>query len=265
MHASVFEFECYKKYLETRLSGKGRKAEFSQRIGCQPSFLSQVLRGKPSLSLEQGVLANDYFQHSTAEGRHFLSLLQFERAGSTRLRAHFQTELKASLAEQRKLAQRVGPARELSDSARATYYSSWIYGAIHVLASIPESGDQREILCRRAGLTPAELDKVMRFLKAHGLMNIEGGRATPTQARIHLPATDPQVLNHHRNFRARSLQEVQQPKEDSLHYSLLMAISRADGLRIRDLILRLVENTDKIIRPSPEETAFQLNFDFFEV
>src|SRR4051812_17297224 len=140
MHASVFEYESYKKYLEFRLAGKGRKAQFAQRIGCQPSFLSQVLRGKPSLSLEQGVLANDYFQHSTPEARHFLSLLQFERAGSSRLRTHFQNELKASLAEQRKLAQRVGPARELSDSARATYYSSWVYSAIHVLASIPDRG-----------------------------------------------------------------------------------------------------------------------------
>src|SRR5690349_16767867 len=135
MSVSVFEFDNYKSYLKCRLAGKGEKAEFAHAIGCQPSFLSQVLGGAPSLSLEQGVLSSDYLGHSSAEARHFLALLQLERAGSSRLRTHFQNEVAASLREHRRVTERISPSRELTAEARSIYYSSWVYGAVHVLAS----------------------------------------------------------------------------------------------------------------------------------
>jgi uncharacterized protein (TIGR02147 family) len=265
MLVSVFDYQNYKAYLESRLAGKGRKAQFAKYIGCQPSFLSQVLRGAPSLSLEQGVLANDFLQHSGPESRHFLALLQMERAGSKRLQAHFLSEVKASLAGQRQLAQRVGVAQEVSAAARARYYSSWIYAAVHVLSSIPAPGDQLEFLRTRTGLKADELDKVLRFLLEQGILSFEDGRYRVGSKRVHLPATDPLVLGHHRSFRARALRELEQPKSDSLHYSLLMGISRADAERLREIILKFVEGVDQVIRPSPEEAAYQLDLDFFEI
>lgn len=262
--STVFETNNYKSYLQSRLGAKGAKTEFAKHLGCQPSFLSQVLCGSPSLSLEQGVLANDYFEHSKAESRHFLALLQLERAGSARLKLHFQNELKQSLEEHRRLTNRLERARELDEAARATYYSSWAYGAVHVLSSLP-CADQLGEIQEHTGLNAEDLSKVLRFLAEHGLITRRDGVWRPAQTRIHLPDCDPLVMNHHRNFRARAMQEMQLPKDENLHYSLLMAISRPDSQRIRDLILRLVEDTDKIMRPSPEEVAVQLNLDFFAI
>ena len=96
MKKSIFKYQSYKTYLEDSLLCKGKKGTFAKFVGCQPSFISQVLKGKPDLSLEQGLLANDFFEHSAAEAEHFLLLLQFHRAGSKRLRDHFKTQIQAS-------------------------------------------------------------------------------------------------------------------------------------------------------------------------
>ncbi|MBX3020051.1 MAG: TIGR02147 family protein [Bdellovibrionales bacterium] len=265
MQLSVFDFKNYKDYLKARLAGKGEKSNFAKHIGCQPSFLSQVLCGNPSLSLEQGVLANDCLGHSSAESQYFLALLQFERAGSVRLKQHFQTEINHALKEHWQVKERLAPWRELTPAARATYYSSWVYGAVHVLTAIP-CADQIDFFLKRTGLQRDELNEVLKFLCQYGLVatNAEG-TYRPTETRVHLPSSDPLVLNHHRNLRARALHEMQMPNEDNLHYSLLMAVAKSDGLKIREMILKMVESTDKIIRPSQEESAFQLNLDFFEL
>ncbi len=68
---TLFDYSDYKKYLSDRLK-TGTKSKFAACIGCQPSFLSQVLGGSPDLSLEQGILANEFFGHTGAETQFFM-------------------------------------------------------------------------------------------------------------------------------------------------------------------------------------------------
>lgn len=264
MSESVFSSADYKCYLKARLSLKGEKAAFANHLGCQASFLSQVLCGSPNLSLEQGVLANDYFRHSPPEEKYFLCLLQMERAGSQRLKAYFQKELAGLMSQQRKVVQRIAPSKQISAKARAEYYSSWVYGAIHVLASIP-TPDQWLLFADHTGLKREELERIVAFLIECGLLVERAGQLQTTGVRLHLPGNDPMVFSHHRNLRIHALEEMKLPDEQNLHYSLLTAISRKDGLKIRDMILKFIESTDQVIRPSVEESAYQLNLDFFEI
>jgi hypothetical protein len=82
---------------------------------------------------------------------------------------------------------------------------------------------------------------------------------------VHLPAESDFVLSHHRNYRLRALEELKIRKPRNLHYSMLLAVSKADAQRIRELFLELFKKADEIIVPSREEVAYQLCLDYFEV
>jgi len=261
----VFNYSSYKDYLNKKLAGKGKKSAFARFIGCQQSFLSQVLKGKPDLSIDHGLMANEFFEHTKDEAKHFLLLLNFGRAGSNRLREHYHAEIKLSLADQNSLAKKIDSrAKEISEHARGTYYSSWAYGAVHMLCGI-HAENQIDFIARHIGLKRDELANILRFLLEQGLVVEADGRYSMAEKRIHLPATDPLILSHHKNFRLRAIEEMHALKSQNLHYSALMTISAEDAAKIRDLIFRFVEQVDKIIIPSANEAAFQLNLDMFEV
>jgi hypothetical protein len=259
----VFDYLSYKTYLKDRL-GRGERSRFASHLRCQASFLSQVLNGAPDLSLEQGVLANEYFRHSKKESKHFIFLLLKNRAGSAQLEGYFSELVEESRREQEKISSRISEWHELDRPSQAIYYSSWVYGALHVLSSIPVER-QREYLEQKLGLDPEQTQEAIRFLLEQKLLVQKGGRLQPSERRVHLPAESDFVLSHHRNYRLRALEELKIRKPRNLHYSMLLAVSKADAQRIRELFLELFKKADEIIVPSREEVAYQLCLDYFEV
>jgi uncharacterized protein (TIGR02147 family) len=265
MTNTIYNQLNYKDYLSLKLTGKGKKASFAQFIGCQQSFLSQILRGKPDLSIEHGLLANEFLEHTKDEARHFLLLLQYGRAASKRLRDYYREEIESSLAEQRKVIKKIDPkARSISEHAKGVYYSSWAFGAAHMLSGIDVQG-QIDFLTKKVGVKRDDLANIIRFLLEQGLLTEIAGQYRPANKRIHLPATDPLVLSHHKNFRLRALEEMHTLKNDNLHYSTLMTVSKSDMLIIKDLVLRLVQQVDEVVMPAANESALQMNIDLFEI
>ena len=66
MIINVFNFKEYKAYLSEKISWlgkteKGIRQKIAEQIGCQPSYLSQVLNGKPDLTLDQAYKLNQIF------------------------------------------------------------------------------------------------------------------------------------------------------------------------------------------------------------
>ena len=57
MDKNVFEFKSYKAYLEFRVGGyrerRGLKTRVATAMGCQPTFVTQILNGTVHMSLEQ--------------------------------------------------------------------------------------------------------------------------------------------------------------------------------------------------------------------
>lgn len=259
---AVYDFTDYKSFLKHSLE-RGTQKRFAEQLRCQPAFLSQVLRGKPHLSLEQGILATDYFRMNKSEAEFFMLALQYGRAGSERLRQFFMTRMEALRASNRRVEHKIGVHEQLDDLAKAQFYSSWKFALVHVLLSVPMQG-QSEYLQERTGLTKNELQRCLEFLKGLGLISGKSGRFQPTKKRIHLHGDDPLVGIHHKNFRLLTLRSLEERKDDSLHFSSAMAISKIDAEKIRKLLLEAISDSEAILRPSPEETVRIFNLDLFE-
>lgn len=71
MKENLFSFLSYKAYLSSKTGAsntkRGEKTALAKALGCQPTYISQVLHGNAHLSLEQAEKANSFFSHTDDE------------------------------------------------------------------------------------------------------------------------------------------------------------------------------------------------------
>jgi uncharacterized protein (TIGR02147 family) len=259
---NLFEYTDYKAFIQLRLE-RGAQKKFAQFLRCQPAFLSQVLRGKPHLSLEQGILATDYFQMNKPEAEYFMLALQLGRAGSLRLKSFFKLRMDQLRESHQRVDTKIGTFEILDELSKATFYSSWKYAMIHVLLTVPTQ-NQIELLKSKTRLSEKEILYVIDFLQSTGLIEKHSGKWRPTKRRIHISPEESLVGTHHRNFRALTMRELEDSKRDSLHFSSTMALSLKDTQKIKEILLEVIAKTESILKPSPEETSRVFCIDFFE-
>ncbi|HWU44289.1 MAG TPA: TIGR02147 family protein [Bdellovibrio sp.] len=258
----TFEYLDYKKFLNGRLQ-HGLQKKFAIFLGCQPAFLSQVLRGKPDLSLEQGMLATEYFQLNSHEAEYFMLALQNSRAGSLKLKKYFEDKMTHLRLLNQRIDSRIGNFVKLDDSAKSVFFSSWKYSFIYVLLSLPDK-NQLELIKAKTKLSETEISRVIKELTDLKLIQKSRDRWQPTKNRIHLNPEDIQISNHHRNYRAFSSRELEEIKPKSLHFSSAIALSIEDAQKVKEVLLQTIQEVEAIIKPSEEETIRVLCMDFFE-
>ncbi|MGE5087138.1 MAG: DUF4423 domain-containing protein, partial [Bacillota bacterium] len=219
---NIFDFEDHYSYLNERFSSsnlpRGTKGRFANYVRIQPAFLSQVLRQKYPLSLEQADLANSYFEHTAEESDFFLLLVSRDRANSASLRKHFTRQIQQAHKRRLEIVERLGRKNEISEEAKGTYYSSWIYAAAHVATTIPglrKLGAIKEYL----NVSHDVLLKVLQFLQDHNLITREGDEFLSTQNWIRLDRLSPHIIKLHTNWRQKAIQNFDLQNEHDLHYS----------------------------------------------
>lgn len=260
---SIYSYTDYKKYLKSRLA-RGAQKQLATYIRCQPAFLSQVLKGTPHLSLEQGILTSEFFKMDRSEQEYFMLALHFGRAGSEKLSSYYATKMEQIRKHHQRVDSKIGKFETLDKVSKALFYSSWKYAVIHVLLSIP-AANQLEFLKAKTKLSEHEIEKIMDFLKTAGLIERRGGAWRPTKKRIHLSPEDPLIGTHHKNFRSLSSSRLEDIDREALHFSSVMALSREDSVKIKNILLEAIAKSESLLQPSPEETLQILCLDFFNL
>jgi uncharacterized protein (TIGR02147 family) len=264
---SVFDFVDYKAFLVAELDSRprGARSELARASGCQLAYLSRVLGGDAQLSLEQADGASEYFQHGEEERSFLLLLVERARAGTERLRRHFETRIHEALERRLVLRRRLEVKRSLSREDQVTYYSAWYYAALHVLVTIPGFRSREAIVryFRQRGVPPEIIGPALEFLCSIGLLSAEKGEYQVGEARIHLGSDSPMISRHHANWRLRALSALDARGGEDLHYSSVVTLSAADAIRVKEILVRAIEKSKAIIRDSPAEELGCLALDFF--
>jgi hypothetical protein len=199
--------------------------------------------------------------------KYFLLLVGLGRAGSKALEDHFKSQIDEIQRKRTQIKERITTDRLLNTEAQMRYYSSWYYSAIHVATSIPEY-QTRDALASALGLAPGLVSECLEFLIEHGLVVPKSGRFMIGPVRMHLGADSPMISKLHANWRLQSLQSLERPVLESakdLHYSTVLTLSHTDAKRVREILLRAVDETEKVFRPSPEEVVYCIGMDWFQV
>lgn len=268
INKSIFEFRDYKsllrEYAGPKSSKRGRKSALARAIGCQATYISQVLHGKAQLSLEQAERLCEFFGFNNEERQFLLTLVQMERAGTPSLRNHFKKEMNELLERRMILTKRLGPKTLITEEGRSRYYSSWIYSAVHIALTIPEL-QSREALTDFFQLPIRRINEVLDFLCSIGLAEPLGAGFRAGISQVRLGNDSHHIIKHHSNWRTQALHSLERERPTDLHYSAVVSLSHSDVLKIKNILLEALATTQAIVQAADEETLCGVVVDFFSL
>ena len=269
MEISVFEFRDYKRYLKTLLTKipglkHGGRLRFAEAMGCQAGYVTQVLNGSAHLSLEQAEALSRYLILDRRELGYFLLLVNHARSSTPTLREYYTAQLESLSVERLSIKDRIKPSEILSATDQATYYSSWHYAVVHMLATL-EDFPSREEVAARLGIAAERVVEIQNFLESAGLIARAKDRFRATEKRVFIDKHSLFNYRHHANFRQLAMRKLDELGGDDFHYSGVHTLSLDDRKKVVEFIRDLILKSRELIKASPEEAAFGFNIDFFEI
>lgn len=91
----------------------------------------------------------------------------------------------------------------------------------------------------------------------------EKDRYLHSGAEVYLPRQHPQSHAHHLNWRMKAVERSL--AEQDVHYTNFFTISRIDADKLRDDILKLIDEQRKKVRASGVEVGYAFCCDFFAI
>ena len=236
----------------------------AESLRVSPALISQVVNGDKLLSPELAVQVAEHVALGARETDFFLLLVDFERAGSHRLKELLKTRVDRERADARKVSSRIETDRELDSETRATYYSSWTYTGVRNLTAIP-GFDNVEALALKLALPKPVVARVVEFLVENGLCKLDAkGALTYGPMWTHVNSDSRLVVKHHQNWRVRALTKMEETRGDDLYFTSPMSMLFETAQDVRARLLEIIAEVQTAVKPSPSEVVRCLNLDWFE-
>lgn len=270
MKKEISEYHDYRAYLIDFIrnqpgKGHGFKSKIAEALGCRLAYLSQVLNTSANFSPEQAESLNKFFGHTSDESEYFHLLVSYERAGTFDLQQRLKNQIEKFREKRLVLKDRVDIKKTLDIVDQATYYSAWYYAAIHILCTI-KGFQNRENISQYLNLPVERVTEVLEFLIGVGLIHKEGGSYKAGVSRIFLGNDSPMISKHHTNWRMRAIDSLDKNLKSDLHFSTVVSIAREDAKRIKEQLVKDIEEARAVIRESKNEDELHcLCIDFFKI
>jgi plasmid maintenance system antidote protein VapI len=243
--------------------GFGEARKMANHLGVSSTYMSQVLSSAKVLTLEQAFELGEYLGLSALESEYFLLMIQSERAGTARLKAHFAQKLQELKQKSLKLVNRVDAKRSLTDQEKSIFYSNALYSAIHIYCATEKKGRSIEELAQRFDIPRTRVTEITRFLSGTGLCIETNGRFMTGTQSTHLEQGSPHLLKHYTNWRLRALKAAEALHEQELMYTINVALSVDDFIALREEMVQFIKTFLAKALPSPSEEVACLNMDWF--
>lgn len=192
-------------------------------------------------------------------------ILQWCKTSSNHLKSRLFRQIEQAQLSRGLLKNRLGVSAGLSEFEQATYYSSWVFGAVHAAASLPEYNNAEQI-SQKLGIALKPCVDALDFLMASGILNQDtSGKLSIGKKQIHIGAESSMITRHHINWRLRAMQAIETDPKSGLHYSSIISLSRTDFQKLREVLINTLSEMKPIIRDSKEEEVASLSIDFFKL
>lgn len=266
--SKVYDYNDYKKFLNDEIDRnaevRGYKSLLADAAGCQRSFMSQVLNGSVHLTPDHAIGLSAFWKMDTETTEFFLDLVNHGRAATPALRAYLEKRLKETRTKKRDDTFRI-KTPELSDlEHQSIYYSHWQWVAIHMYIGLRGFHSEREVAAQLH--LPVETVKTaLTVLQGIGLAEKTKQGWTGTKKSIH--ATRDSIFSwlHHDSWRSKASEDIRRRDPNSIHFTGIFTLSKADKGKIQDLAIKLMDDALKVVGPSPEEEVGCLCIDWFDV
>ncbi len=266
---SVFTFTNFRLFIKYSFAqqdkkGFGQASKLAKTLNVNSTFISQVLNQDKLLSPEQALLTAEFLNLNEIETEYFVLLVQKDRASTTQYSSYLDKQLAKIRTKSQDLVNRVKFDNQISEEQRAVFYSDWIYSAVRLSLLLPGL-DTKEKLAERFSLPINKINDVIDFLLSAGLVQLENGKLSRGKGSTHLDSKSHWIKSHHSNWRVKAIQEMTHNEKNSLHYTAPMTLSKADAEKIREILIKSINQVDDVLIPSESQELFCLSIDWFRV
>ncbi|KYG67047.1 hypothetical protein AZI86_08520 [Bdellovibrio bacteriovorus] len=267
MAVTIYQFQDYKEFYNSWVEnqprgGFGEYRRLAQALNVSTTMVSQVFKGDKHLSLELASEVCDFLALDEDETDYFLLLVDHGRAGSHKLQQRFLRQIKSRQEKAKKTENRL-KATELDESAKMTFYSSWVYQGVRMLADTGQYNNA-EVLATRLNLPRNHIQKVLDFLIDHHLLVEEKNKLKLGPSHIHLPSSSPLASRHLQNWHIQATSKMTQIRDEDFFFSGPMSMSEEVAEWVRMELPGFVQSITAKVIPSKSETVRCLNIDWFE-
>lgn len=262
---SVYEFKEYREFMRAYfdLNGRGELGRVAKALNISSSLISLILKGDKNLTPEQASDFVDYLILPELEAEYFSLLVDFDRAGSFKLKQKIEKKLLFLKEQSEKISSRVNKKHELSKEGRNIFYSSWLYSGIRNFSSVGEAKTIKEI-ADYFHIPISRVNSIVQFLLEQGLIKISKNGYTYNAKITHVDFESSLVNQHHRNWRIKSLNQMEYKRNSDLFFTAPMSLSHLDSEKIRKILLKAIDEIVGLLGPSKSEKVMCLNMDWFE-
>ena len=269
MFINIYSYRNYKAYMNDKLnilseSERGMKQKLAKLIGCQPSYLSQILNGNPNLTPEQVYKVNKAFGHDKHESKYFRLIVEMNSAETEEYKEFVAAQIEELSNLRFNLKKRLKDTTEISQQDMDQYYSSWYYTAIHTALDLAELQSPQAI-AQRFHITVQMATNIIEFLMNSGLVEKVDDRYVWTKKKIHLDRNSSFIQRHHINWRSQSLQSVEKNDPGDMHYSSAFSISKRDFEILKEMHIKNIQEIRQVIAPSKAEEIYAFTLDLYRV
>lgn len=267
MKPNIYDFDSSLDYLTAYLQGLknegfGESSKLAKALDVNPSVVTNFLKGKVKLTIEQAYALAQYLELSELESSYLLLLAQHERAEAQKLKKFFMKQLQKTKLEANKVKAHLSARTMLPQEMKQHFYSQWYYSGIRMLIDTDGTISASEC-ARRLNLPESTVKSVLDFLIEQSLLVREGNRLRLGPSSTHLSSEDPLVTRHHLNWREKSFEYLHSTSNDELHFTGPMTIAAADMAKVRKVLLEAIEKSFKLVDKSPSETPACILVDLF--
>lgn len=268
MTISIFNYLDYKIFILDTVTSLGEPwgywGKLAKAISCQPAYLSRCLKDKTNLTVDQVLALCRFWSLSSSETEYLIYLLELARAATNENKKYFLSKINILKQENENLKNIVKRESLINVHDQSTYYSSWLWMALHFATSIEEL-QTIDSLAERFYLPKSQLQNILEKLAFLGLIIKSGNRWIFKTGEYHLEKNSPLIPAHHQNWRNRATIDSQNSNTDGIHYSAVYTLSEKDFQILKDNILKWIKVSNDVVKNSKEEEIVCFNLDFFRI
>ncbi len=266
---SVFEMKDYREFLTEHLQAgqpkRGIQAEFARAMGCQASYLIQVLKGQAELTEDQTLRLAKHLDLKNLETEYLLTLLRQTRAASRELVGFLEQRRLALLEESQEFKNRIGAKSPATTKKFLGQYFSDPWPSTLHIATSSKSYQTVAALAERFGLSEKKVLGIMEFLEVNRLVRKENGNFVFEGESVHLPRNSPIHESHQVGRRLQALTALHKGDPENLHFSSVFTLDKKSHRELKKLFVQMAEKSHDVIHHGGTDEVYSICLDLFRV
>ena len=231
-------------------------------MGIQKSYLSQVMKGKANLNIDQAYLLAEHLGMSDSESQYFFLLIEIERSGVAARKKQLKLQAKQIQSEQLKTENKIKTnVADLPSVEQHQYYLNPSIQLIHIALSIPKYSSNPKLLSVDLNFSESQVEEALQFLEKHGFISINASKIVKEPVNAHLPPSSEIYPAWKNQVRLMAQNKTVLNDPSNYQFSVFFTSNEAARSRIQAILLEAIESIQKEVQTSEPENLYQMNMD----